>query len=214
MELQNEAILIDENGELQPTYTRTFLIKTIKNTYIIHEKQFTPLDLLLFEEKRIEPNHPAATTRSIGFLKACEWFIPNCYDIEIDDKCYPLIANLLDKCGFEAPHIISLISGIARVEGEVDFHDNTEQVADSDDFTFNGTRIKRLPISWRYTPQFLAAQARKDLTRINVDIITKYFTLNDQPITEEMLRIPGAMDVRLITLIINRLGKYFSLVSV
>lgn len=241
----------------EKTYIGEVLIKTTTGRYKFQQKNVAAIELLLFEDKKIDPRDAIAGARAIGFLPACEWFISTCYDIEGE----PVTTRKLNDIVLEVPHLLRLVQAVGRGSVLIDCHDGEELVEDSDDFTikfplrgsntqkmsqpynyeypyappdqqtkagsFSGdnasplvdgeelkyekvVHVKRLPIGWRHTPQYLAAQSTKDWVKINVDIITQYFEIDGRKWTEEELRSPGVVDLRVFNVVMRRLGKYLS----
>jgi hypothetical protein len=211
-----------ENTEISnKSYTSEVLIKTTTGKYKFQEKEIAAIELLLFEDKKIDPRDAIAGVRAIGFLPACEWFISTCYDIEGE----PVTTRKLNEIVLEVPHLLRLVQSVGRGSVLIDCHDSEELVEDSDDFTIKFplplvegeelkyekvVHVKRLPIGWRHTPQYLAAQSTKDWVKINVDIITQYFEIDGHKWTEEELRAPGVVDLRVFNVVMRRLGKYLS----
>lgn len=189
-------------------YIGTFELPTRNGTLKIFKKPISARDLLLFEEKKLDPQSTAATLRSVGLIAACEWFIPNMYDVAWNDTAQqPLSPELMDSLQLEMPHLLFLINMSVQVMGEIIFHDNALEVADSDHFTYGDWTVERMKMSWRDTPQMLQLQSRKDLTRTNINLICKYFKVNGEFLKESDMKIPGGIDLRIMVLIITRLGK-------
>ncbi|MGH8000559.1 MAG: hypothetical protein ACREPR_14295 [Brasilonema sp.] len=216
-----EAQPIPTNKLLEKTYIGDVIIKTTVGKYKFQQKNVAAIELLLFEDKKIDPRDAIAGARAIGFLPACEWFISTCYDIEGE----PVTTRKLNEIVLEVPHLLRLVQAVGRGSVLIDCHDGEELVEDSDDFTIKFplplvegeelkyekvVHVKRLPIGWRHTPQYLAAQSTKDWVKINVDIITQYFEIDGRKWTEEELRSPGVVDLRVFNVIMRRLGKYLS----
>ncbi|MBW4596208.1 MAG: hypothetical protein KME46_25720 [Brasilonema angustatum HA4187-MV1] len=212
---------IPTNKLPEKTYIGDVLIKTTVGKYKFQQKNVAAIELLLFEDKKIDPRDAIAGARAIGFLSACEWFISTCYDIEGE----PVTTRKLNEIVLEVPHLLRLVQAVGRGSVLIDCHDGEELVEDSDDFTIKFplplvdgeelkyekvVHVKRLPIGWRHTPQYLAAQSTKDWVKINVDIITQYFEIDGRKWTEEELRSPGVVDLRVFNVVMRRLGKYLS----
>ena len=159
-------------------------------------------DFLLFQEKAMTPRSPGASARAIGKQAAVEWLIRKAY--RVNDK--PLTADLMDEFGVEVKEFNQLLYPVLGLEGEVTCHDDATDVGDSDDFTYEGRRVTRKPISWRYALKF-QDEMNKGAADAYRSMITRFFEIDAQPITSEMMASPDGVGVGLTALIFQRLGK-------
>ncbi|NEP08727.1 MAG: hypothetical protein F6K14_00405 [Symploca sp. SIO2C1] len=159
-------------------------------------------DFLLFQEKAMTPRSPGASARAIGRQAAVEWLIRKAYTV--NDK--PLTADLMDEFGVEVKEFNQLLYPVLGLEGEVTCHDNATDVGESDDFTYEGRRVTRKPISWRYALKF-QDEISKGAADAYRNMITSFFEIDSSPITPEMMASPDGVGVGLTALIFQRLGK-------
>ncbi|NEQ64505.1 MAG: hypothetical protein F6K21_03185 [Symploca sp. SIO2D2] len=159
-------------------------------------------DFLLFQEKAMTPRTPGASARAIGRQAAVEWLIRKAY--KVNDK--PLTADLMDEFGVEVKEFNQLLYPVLGLEGEVTCHDNATDVGESDDFSYEGHRVTRKPISWRYALKF-QDEISKGAADAYRNMITSFFEIDSMPITPEMMASPDGVGVGLTALIFQRLGK-------
>lgn len=130
-----------------------------------------------------------------------------------------LTPGLLEDLQVEADEYGALLRAIVGIEGEVTYNDLSEEdvelgkgIKESNDFTYEGRRIQRLFISWTQTLKIQKALMRQQRQAF-IDLFTKYFTIDGNPITLEMLKDPDprtGVGVKAGILIYVRLGEYLN----
>lgn len=130
-----------------------------------------------------------------------------------------LTPGLLEALQVEADEYGALLRMLIGVEGDVTFNDLDDEaieqgrgIGDSNDFTHEGKRVKRLYINWTETLKIQKALIRKP-KQTYIELFTKYFTVNDQPITYEMLKDANphtGLGIKTGILIFLRLGRFLN----
>lgn len=130
-----------------------------------------------------------------------------------------LTPGLLDALGIEADEFGALLRLVIGIEGDVTYNDLSEEdveggrgIGDSNDFTYRGKRIRRLPIHWTETLK-IQKSLLKQPRQTYINLFTKYFTINDEPLTFDALKDPNpdrGLGVKLGILIFLRLGKFLN----
>ena len=130
-----------------------------------------------------------------------------------------LTPGLLDALGIEADEFGALLRLVIGVEGDVTYNDLSDEdveagrgIGDSNDFTHKGKRIKRLPIHWTETLK-IQKSLIKQPRQTYINLFTKYFTVNDEPLTVEALKDPNpqtGLGIKTGILIFLRLGRFLN----
>ena len=156
-------------------------------------------DYLLFLEKSRPPRKPGSSPRAIGRQSATEWLISKAYTIDGQ----PLTGILMDQLRLDISDFNLLTTKLLAIEEEAKLNDDAESIEKSKDFTIQERRIQRQPISWRYGIKLQDELATGNIVQCYQNLFVNFWTINNQPITKEMMEgvTPNDVGVKLCTII-------------
>lgn len=181
----------------------------------IIQKCYRVISTDVLDRLGIQPPLPPSEQLQQGFGESKE----NSEEIEPQVPGRALTPSLLEALEVEADEYGALLRTIIAIEGDVTYHDLSDEdveagkgIGQSNDFSYEGKRIKRKFINWTETLR-IQRSLIKQQKQTFINLYTKYFTVDDQPITFEMLKDPDpklGLGVKAGILIYVRLGKFLN----
>lgn len=188
---QHKEKLIEQRlkeGQIEPETIE--IVEPQDNTFTtssgqwIEQHPLSAVDYLLFIEKSRPPRSVGSSPRSIGRQAAIEWLLQKAYTIDNQ----PLTAALMDSLNFDIRDFNHLVAELLNIDEEINLHDEADEITESKNFTFEGRRIKRLSIPWRYGLKLQEDMAQGKIASGYSSLFTQFWMIDDQLITDEMMR--------------------------